>query len=188
MEDPRAICGPIAHIYRSHLAYMVKELEPYGIGSGQFDFLMVLYRRDGISQESLAKILKVSKATSTRAIRSLEKEGYVYRQVDEADRRAYKVYLTDKGKEMRGVVLEKLLFFVDSLLSDFTPEEKEDFRHLLQKASIKFFEPGFEPPEMVEKDAGEQGKDPGRAQGRVQAKESAEPRDRDQKRDEDRKE
>jgi len=147
MEDPREICGPIAHIYRSHLAYMVRELEPYGIGSGQFDFLMVLYRRDGISQENLARILKVSKATSTRAIQSLEKEGYVYRQVDEEDRRAYKVYLTEKGKEMRGVVLEKLLSFVDTLLSDFTPEEKETFRRLVQKAALKLFEPGFEPPD-----------------------------------------
>ena len=34
---------------------------------------MVLYRKDGISQEALAKILKISKATSTRAIQSLEK-------------------------------------------------------------------------------------------------------------------
>ncbi len=77
MVDPREICGPISIIYRSHLAYMAKELKAYRIGSGQFDFLMVLYRKDGISQETLAKILKVSKATSTRAIQSLEKEGYV---------------------------------------------------------------------------------------------------------------
>lgn len=173
MDDPRAICAPIAHIYRSHLAYMVKELEPYGIGSGQFDFLMVLYRRDGISQETLAKALKVSKATSTRAVRSLEKEGYVYRQVDEADRRAYKVYLTDKGKEMRGVVLEKLLAFVDSLLSDFTPEEKVEFRHLLKKASRKLFEPGFEPPELAVQEATDQDKSPERGKDRVQARELA---------------
>lgn len=150
MEDPREICGPIAHIYRSHLAYMGRELEPYGIGSGQFDFLMVLYRRDGISQETLARALKVSKATSTRAIQNLEKEGYVYRQVDEEDRRAYKVYLTEKGKEMRGIILEKLLSFVDALLSDFTPEEKETFRQLVQKAAFKLFEPGFEPLEKPE--------------------------------------
>ncbi|AKB78271.1 Transcriptional regulator, MarR family [Methanosarcina horonobensis HB-1 = JCM 15518] len=145
MEDPREICGPIAHIYRSHMAYMAKELEAYGIGSGQFDFLMVLYRKDGISQETLAKILKVSKATSTRAIQSLEKEGYVYRQKDENDLRAYRVYLTEKGKEIRGVVLEKLISFVDTLLSDFTSEEKEIFRLLVRKASLKLCEPGFGP-------------------------------------------
>ena len=146
MEDPREICSPIANIYRSHLAYMAKELEAYRIGSGQFDFLMVLYHRDGISQENLAKTLKVSKATSTRAIQSLEKEGYVYRQRDKDDLRAYKVYLTEKGKEIRGVVLEKLISFVDTLLSDFTPEEKEIFRQLVQKAAIKLFDPEFKPP------------------------------------------
>ena len=144
MEDPREICGPIAHIYRSHLAYMAKELEAYRIGSGQFDFLMVLYRKDGISQESLAKALKVSKATSTRAIQSLEKEGYVYRQKDENDLRAYRVYLTEKGKKIRDVVLEKLISFVDTLFSDFTPEEKEIFRLLIRKASLKLCESGFE--------------------------------------------
>lgn len=144
--DPREILGPIAHIYRSHLAYMVKELEAYGVGSGQFEFLLILYHKDGVSQETLAKILKVSKAKSTRAIQSLEKEGYVYRQRDESDLRAYRVYLTEKGKEMRDIILEKLISFMDILLSDFTLEEKEIFRLLLHKAAIKLFESGFEPP------------------------------------------
>jgi len=136
MEDPREICGPIAHIYRSHLAYMAKELEEYGIGSGQFDFLMILYRKDGISQETLAKLLKVSKATSTRAVQSLEKEGYVYRQRDENDLRAYRVYLTEKGREMRGIILEKLISFLDALLSDFTAGRKRNFQAACQKGCI----------------------------------------------------
>ena len=137
--------------YRPHIPeqsgiYGKGDWKTYRIGSGQFDFLMVLYHKDGISQENLAKILKVSKATSTRALQSLEKEGYVYRQRDENDLRAYKVYLTEKGKEIRDVVLEKLISFVDTLLSDFTPEEKEIFRQLVQKAAFKLLEPGFKPP------------------------------------------
>lgn len=144
--DPREILGPIAHIYRSNLAYMVKELETYGVGSGQFEFLMLLYHRDGVSQETLAKILKVSKATSARAVQNLVKEGYVYRERDETDLRAYRIYLTEKGKEMRDIVFKKLTSFIEILFSDFTLEEKEIFRLLLHKAVIKFFEPGFEPP------------------------------------------
>jgi hypothetical protein len=38
-KDPREILGPIAHIYRSNLAYMAKELESYRVGSGHFRFL-----------------------------------------------------------------------------------------------------------------------------------------------------
>ncbi len=136
MVDPREIVGPIAIIYRRHMAYMTKELKAYRIGSGQFDFLMVLYRKDGISQENLAKILNVSRATSTRAIQNLEKESYVYRQRDENDLRAYRVYLTEKGKKVKDIILKKSIFFVDNLLSDFTPEEKEIFRLLIHKVSL----------------------------------------------------
>lgn len=144
--DPREILGPIAHIYRSNVAYMAKELEAYGVGSGQFEFLLLLYHKDSVSQETLAKMLKVSKATSARAIQNLEKEGYVYRERDETDLRAYRVYLTDKGKEMRNTIFKKLTAFTDILFSDFTFEEKEIFRLLIHKAAIKLFEPGFEPP------------------------------------------
>jgi DNA-binding MarR family transcriptional regulator len=145
MADPRKILGPIAIIYRSYLACMAKELEAYRIGSGQVDFLMVLYRKDGISQDTIAKILKVSKATSTRAIKNLEKEGYVYREKDETDLRAYRVYLTERGKEVRNVILEKSVYFVDNLLSDLTHEEKEVFSQLVQKASQKFRESELRP-------------------------------------------
>ena len=144
--DPREILGPIAYIYRSHLAYMIKELEAYRVGSGQFEFLLLLYYKDGVSQETLAKELKVSKATSARAIQSLETEGYVYRERDESDLRAYRVYLTEKGKEMRDIIFKKQTSFIYILFSDFTFEEKEIFRLLIHKAVIKLFEPGFEPP------------------------------------------
>jgi DNA-binding MarR family transcriptional regulator len=144
--DPREILGPIAHIYRNNLAYMAKELEAYRIGSGQFEFLLFLYHKDGVSQETIAKTLKVSKSTIARAIQNLEKEGYVYRERDKSDLRAYKVYLTDKGKEMRNIIFKKQASFIDILFSDFTFEEKEIFRLLIHKASIKFFDHGFKPP------------------------------------------
>ncbi len=105
--DPREILGPIAQIYRSNLVFMTRGLEAYRIRSGQFEFLIVLYHKDGVSQETLAKLLKVSKATSARAIQNLEKEGYVYRERDESDLRAYRVYLTEKGKKMRNIIFKK---------------------------------------------------------------------------------
>jgi len=144
--DPRDILGPIAHTYRSNLAYMAKELEAYRVGSGQFEFLLFLYHKDGVSQETIAKTLKVSKATIARAIHNLEKEGYVYRERDEKDLRAYKVYLTEKGKEMRSIIFKKQASFMDLLFSDFTFEEKKIFRLLIHKAVIKLFEPWVETP------------------------------------------
>jgi DNA-binding MarR family transcriptional regulator len=59
VEDLREICDPIAIIHWNHLANMGKKFKAYRIGTGKFDFLMALYRKDGSSQETLAKILKV---------------------------------------------------------------------------------------------------------------------------------
>jgi hypothetical protein len=36
-----------------------------------------------------------------------------------------------------------LIAFLDALLSDFTPEEKETFRKLTKKAAFNLFEPEF---------------------------------------------
>lgn len=45
------------------------------------------------------------------------------------------VYLTEKGKEIREIILEKLIAFLDALLSDFTPEEK-NFQETNQESCI----------------------------------------------------
>jgi DNA-binding MarR family transcriptional regulator len=61
--------------------------------------------------------------------------------MDENDLRAYRVYLTEKGKEIRYIIFKKLTSFVDTL-SDFTYEEKEILRLLIHKASIKLLSQG----------------------------------------------
>lgn len=129
MIDPREICGPIATIYRSHLRYMIMELEDYRIGNREFDFLMTLYHTDGISQEGLAKALYVSKATSTRAIHSPWKKKVMCAGKEMKMIFGLTGFISLKKKKTRYVILEKLISFVDTLLSDFTPEEKETFRN-----------------------------------------------------------
>ena len=51
-----------------------------------------------------------------------------------------RIYLTEKGEKTRDMILEKLISFVNTLLSDFTPKDKENFRRLILKASNKFHE------------------------------------------------
>ena len=98
--DKEFIGKAISYLYRYGQIYIGKKIEPYGIGSGQFPFLMRLYREDGINQESLSDYLKIDKGTTARAIQKLVDEGYVFRQRDEKDRRSYRVFLTEKGKKL----------------------------------------------------------------------------------------
>ncbi|MEZ5334442.1 MAG: MarR family transcriptional regulator [Methanolobus sp.] len=103
-----SIARDISHLFRSINIYISKELEPYGIGSGQFPFFMRLLHNDGVSQETLANLLKYDRATITRSLNKLEQMDYVVRKKGSTDRRAYRVYLTEKGHDMKPVLLESV--------------------------------------------------------------------------------
>ena len=107
------------------MIHIGNELKPYNIGSGQFNFLMALYYKDGINQETLAQSLKLDKATTARAITKLIKEGYVTRQKNDLDLRAYKIFLTKKAKKMEPIIKKILSRWTKTLLSGFTEDERK---------------------------------------------------------------
>jgi DNA-binding MarR family transcriptional regulator len=55
-----------------------------------------LYRRDGIQQKSLAKILDIAPISLTRQLDRLEKDSWIERRDDPTDRRAKNIYLMPK--------------------------------------------------------------------------------------------
>lgn len=126
----------ISQIYRRGGAHLSKELSKHGIGIGQLMFLTQLYKQDGISQEELTEILRIDKGTTARAIKKLEEENFVVRVKDEKDRRAYKVYLTDKAKEIKLDILNVLKTWDKTLVSNLTDEETETFTRILKKLCI----------------------------------------------------
>ena len=121
----------ISLLYRQGQIYITNELKPYNIGYGQFPILNVLFDKDGIHQEEISTILSIDKATTGRAMKKLEKGGYVKRVRDTEDRRAYKVFLTKKGTKMQPVVHRILRQWTDILSSDFSEDEIEVIKQLL---------------------------------------------------------
>ena len=133
MKPKESIGRWISLIYRQGQIHIGKELQVYNIGSGQFPFLTVLYDEDGLSQEEISRILNVDKATAGRDIKRLAEEGYVERKRNPEDRRAYKIFLTEKGKKVKPVIIRVLSSWTSILSSDFTEEEKDLIIELLKR-------------------------------------------------------
>ena len=123
----------ISVLYRYEQCYMENELKPYGLGSGQFIFLLVLLHQDGISQEALAGILRIDKGTTARAIQKLERAGYVVKQTNTQDKRANLVYVTEKARQFHPTLQGILAKWTDLLSAGMTQAEKELILELLQK-------------------------------------------------------
>jgi len=131
--DDKAIGRGISVLYRHAQAYIANQLKPYGLGSGQYTYLLVLYKHDGMSQEELSSCLMIDKGTTARAIEKLEKAGYVTRQTNPNDRRAYNVFLTDKAREIKPVLMDTIHSWNAIMVMDLVEEEKDKIGDILHK-------------------------------------------------------
>ena len=114
---------------------MHEQLKEFNLGSGQFHFLMILYKKDGVNQETLAEKLNIDKATSARAIKKLEEQGFVTRKKDPKDRRNYNIFLTEKAIQLKPKIRNILSNWTDILLEDLSQEEVQQLFILLEKIS-----------------------------------------------------
>lgn len=123
----------ISILYRSGSVFFNHKFEKFSIGSGQYPFLLFLYHNGGVTQEEMSCKLFIDKGTTAKAVKKLEDEGYIKRMIDEKDKRAYKVYLTEEGRQTANEVFKVLYEWNNTLTSDFTEEEKELALSFLQR-------------------------------------------------------
>lgn len=103
----RSIGRVIAILNRYSHMYFSNALRHLNIGSSEHIFLIHLLKQDGITQEDLSARVLIDKAATARAVKTLEEKGYVRREADAVDKRAKKVYCTDKARacheEVQGI-------------------------------------------------------------------------------------
>lgn len=126
----------ISQLYRRGGIFVTKEMEKYNIGQGQFMFLLELYIEDGRNQEELSKALKIDKGTTARAIKKLEKERYLIRYKDENDKRSNKIYLTQKGRDVKENIFSVLGEWERKISEHLDESEKELMIKLLKKVCL----------------------------------------------------
>ena len=123
--------GDANRLARYTQAYANEALAEYQLSSGTFPFLLVLARRAGINQNEISQELNIDKAMSARAIKRLVKIGYIARKRDLEDLRAFKLYLTDKGKEVVPIVKKVMTYWNETIERDLSEDEKEKLVDLL---------------------------------------------------------
>jgi DNA-binding MarR family transcriptional regulator len=70
--------------------------------------LLPLFEEDGLRMGQIAERALLSKQTMTTMVRLCERDGFVERERDAADGRAFRIYLTNRAKAFRPVAEEVL--------------------------------------------------------------------------------
>jgi len=101
------ILNDVARLLRTSFDRRVKQ---FGLTRSQWWVITFLFRNDGVTQSELAETLEIEKPTIGRLIDRLEAKGWVRREPDANDRRAWRVYLNDAAepamKTMRTIAAE----------------------------------------------------------------------------------
>lgn len=125
----------ISRIYRSGQKYFNHELQGFGIGSGQIPILNHLFQEDGIIQDRLAEKIGIDRTTLNRTIRKLEENKLIRKEENPFDKRAFLVFLTEKGYALKTQIDPILSGWTDILTNGMNSKEKEYFLELLKRAS-----------------------------------------------------
>lgn len=132
--DCEKYMNTISIIHRFAISQHIKAMESCKISGYQLGYIIYISRCPGSSQEDLAEFFKVNKGTVAKGLKKLLNEGYILRRHNEDDRRAYKLFLTDKGSDILKEARLSMLRFNETLTRGMTDEEKAAFDDLLLRA------------------------------------------------------
>lgn len=96
-ESVGFLVGDVARMLRRNYNQRAQE---HGLSLAQWQTLAYLSRREGVNQVTLADSLEIQPITLARQIDRLQEAGLVARRPDPADRRAFRLYLTDAAQPL----------------------------------------------------------------------------------------
>lgn len=117
--------------------YRNRLLMRYGITQGQSKIIHMLQIEEGktITQRDIERKFSICPSTVTSMINTLERSGYLMREVDADDARVRKIRLTDKGHACEGFIYQTAQETEEQFLGVLDPEEREQFIRTLQRLS-----------------------------------------------------
>lgn len=112
----------------------IKErLSRFNLAPEQNLIMMLLWERDGRTQQELSEQLEKDKTNITRMLSSLEKKGFIKRVIETCDRRSTRIFLTEEGKVLECDVIPVTEEFHHIVTSGVTEEEIALIRRILSK-------------------------------------------------------
>lgn len=132
----------LARACKVHRGSVGAALAEVGLHVGQEMVLLRLWRRDGLTPSELAGALGVEPPTVTNMLSRMEKAGLLERCRDPEDARCTRVYLTEKGRELREPVERRWAAVERRALAGISAEEEELLRELLTRVQANLAGPG----------------------------------------------
>lgn len=123
MEEDVLIQSGLMKIVHRYSVISFGQIMKYGIYPGQVPVLMLLSRKEGLSQIEISKELNIKPSTVAVSMKRMEKSGLIIRKADEKDQRIQRIYVTKKLKDIQHKLLELIHNNEKIMMKGFTESE-----------------------------------------------------------------
>ncbi|MGA2106335.1 MAG: MarR family transcriptional regulator [Syntrophorhabdales bacterium] len=121
-----------AHTQASSLLRRTFQAHGYDLTPEQWGVLRALRNAEGVNQSQLGENTFKDRHNITRILDLLEKRGLVERRIDEGDRRAYRVFLTEAGRKEQKKLQGLVKSHQEALFEGLKPEELAGLRRIFE--------------------------------------------------------
>jgi len=121
----------------AHKKYCRQRFQELDLTEGQPKVLSVLRSMENCLQKELAEACRVEPATMTSLVTKMEERGLILREREmvSGGKRAYRIRLTEEGKQVATKVKEIIHAAEQQCFEGFTRNEKEEFLKQFEKVS-----------------------------------------------------
>lgn len=109
-----------------------------GMTSQQARLLLILQVNEGENQGFYAEVLEVEPISLTRMIDRMEEAGLIERRRDPADRRAWRLFLTDRSRQLIDQVRACLTGLEDEMLTGLDEAQRAALAGMLETIRVNF--------------------------------------------------
>lgn len=104
---------------------LARRLATHGITFGQWIYLRILWKKEGLTQRDLSEVANLTAPTTHTALTKLEKLGIIERRTLGSNKRRQYTFLTQKGRDLQQV-LEPLAIEANVVALNGIPEERRE--------------------------------------------------------------
>ena len=140
IKESPFLANHLITLNKTHDFYMNKHIKNgTEILPSQYYMLMFLYYEMGTTQSDIAKACLMDRSGVSRAFKDFECKGLIERKVNEDNKRAYKIKLTEKGIETAEFLIQKEKEW-DNMICEELNISHDELLNLLSKISLKSLE------------------------------------------------
>ncbi|CAA9585302.1 Transcriptional regulator, MarR family [uncultured Synechococcales cyanobacterium] len=111
-----------------------EQLEPFSLTPFHWVVLCCLWEEDGLATSSIGEKLQQVGGTLTGVIDRMEERGLVCRTRDNRDRRVWRIWLTETGKQLEDVLPPIAAEIREQAMQGMSQTERQQFSELVDRA------------------------------------------------------